>query len=211
MKAGPILFSEPMVRALLEGRKTQTRRVVKPQPNDSFSDVFLSKEATGPTRDFFYQKSRHGKPGDLLWVREAWAHGYTCAGEFPCVFYRADDGCRLRVPDGTEEAGSVASRPPGDVRWKPSIHMFRRDSRLTLRITDVRLERVQEISEADAKAEGATFGAGSKEELAVGCRIGFAALWDTINSGRGFGWNTNPWVWVVEFEVGQASIIPEGK
>ena len=194
MKARPILFSGPMVRALLAGRKTQTRRVLKKQPGAGIRAFYrrpdgLFMPLLGPvgvgcgTGDPL--PCPLGKPGDLLWVRETtWRGGGYAATEGPATI--------------------------GDQR-RPSIHMFRRDSRLTLRITDVRLERVQEISEADAKAEGATFGAGSKEELAVGCRIGFAALWDTINSGRGFGWNTNPWVWVVEFEVGQAIIIPEGK
>ena len=149
----PILFSAPMVRAILEGRKTQTRRVVKPQPHHgpvgemvclggadwAMDDGDLSGQFRCP----------YGVPGDRLWVREAWAPNEGSAGGY---IYRADVGegssgfyqADLKIGEWTHIAP----------RWRSSIHMPRWASRITLRITDVRVERLQDISEADAIAEG---------------------------------------------------------
>lgn len=155
MTERPILFSAEMVRAILDGRKTQTRRVMKVQPYpdsivtvehynqtviDRHGDMQPGPEIFGAHWDDGERGLRcpYGAPGDTLWVRETWAphpHGVMRCG----AVYRADQGA---VPD----AG----------RWRPSIHMPRWASRITLRITDVRVERFQDISEDDARAEGAT-------------------------------------------------------
>lgn len=195
-KERPILFSGEMVRAILDGRKTQTRRVIKPNHAGRVKEP-------GSRRNWHLADPNavlacpYGQPGDLLWVRETWSQdsrgGCLPNGE-DAVYYRAD------FPSDKIWAGS----------WKPSIHMPRWASRITLRVTDVRVERVQDISEADAQAEGAEF-----SELPcfsripnqrrgfrqiAGYRAGFLTLWDSINAGRGYGWDTNPWVWALTFE-----------
>lgn len=164
MKARPILFSPEMVRALLDGRKTQTRRVIVPQPP---------------------QLCRYGVPGDLLYVREA----HYIIGEHPGAWpgsrwthYRADASNNLNDP-------AQWSGP-----WKPGIHMPRHASRLTLRLTDVRVQRVQEISDEDAIAEGIP-------RAYPIPKVEFQDLWDDINAARGYAWPTNPWVWALSFEV----------
>ena len=169
MKEYPIIFSGPMVRAILDGRKTQTRRVIKPQPKGEFCRYGFHMPTQAIWTDLTVVSCPYGQPGDLLWVRETFA----AAGDQSWVEYRAD--CDSKV-----------------IRWRPSIHMPRSASRLTLRITDVRVQRVQEISEEDARAEGTTGLAGAM--------TGFPYLWESINAKRGYGWNTNPWVWAISFE-----------
>lgn len=179
----PILFSAPMVRALLDGRKTQTRRAVKlPAWAESSTQIELDDYAAmfdlrGPyavcrkTGCLAQITCPYGRVGDTLWVRETFAH----RGD--SVYYRATTGCAY------------------DGAWRPAIHMPRRLSRIALRITAVRCERLQSISEADAEAEAA-------EPIGVGYtnfRGGYHLLWDLIN-GPG-SWLVNPWVWVLEFEV----------
>lgn len=165
-KERPILFSAPMVRAILAGSKTQTRRVVKTHE--------LMHEFCCP----------YGVPGERLWVRETfWARKGIFPNAVPgyhdLVFYRAD-------PDPAPNL----DRP---LTWKPSIFMPRWASRLTLEITEVRLERLMSITHADAIAEGIT---GEQSP-----RAGYAALWDTINAKRGFDWASNPWVWALTFKM----------
>ncbi len=170
----PILFSAPMVRALLAGTKTQTRRVATP------------KRSIEPMTD----ECPYGAPGDRLWVREAFMHEpadycWEASVSIPCrpevTVYRSD-----------HDAGE--SRGAG---WKPSIHMPRALSRITLEITGVRVERLWQISEADARAEGA---APSDYERGFDNWGGvlYRKLWEQIN-GPG-SWDANPWVWVVEFK-----------
>lgn len=170
MKERPILFSGPMVRAILEGRKTQTRRVVKPQPAHiaGIGTVLNIDTITG-------KACPYGKPGDRLWVRETW-DGVRLDGGGALVSYRAD-GDKPVTDDG---------------RWHPSIHMPRWASRITLEVVSVRVERLQEISEEDAMAEGVALAENYRGPVAH-----FASLWEQIN-GLG-SWNANPWVWVVEF------------
>jgi len=177
MKERPILFSGPMVRAVLSGAKTQTRRVIKPQPpaDGSAKEWTWAIDSDAPSPALGWRDDAigacaavcpYGQPGDLLWVRETWCprpEGYG---------YRADD-------DPTNQPR----------KWGPSIFMPRAASRLTLRLTEVRVERVQDISQADAVAEG-TQGKAS-----------FALLWDALNAKRGYGWASNPFVWVLSFEV----------
>ncbi len=180
MKEHPIIFSAPMVRAILAGRKTQTRRVVRPQPPAGFDG---SIEQYG-----LYA------PGDHLWVREAFAN-IAIAGYPPTWFYRAD-GEELPPYDGRCV----------DNRWRPSIHMPREAARILLELTAVHIEPLQEISDADANAEGfetpATLYA--DEPLSEQWpNLRFAKFWDSLNAERGYGWDANPWVWVLTFKVSE--------
>lgn len=181
MSERPILFSGPMVRAILEGRKTQTRRVVKGIALDWLRPDGFTPEFTASPENSLCP---YGNPGDTLWVRETW-------GPFEGGFiYRADEGPNVKPDDG---------------RWHPSIHMPRDASRLSLLIKSVRVERLQEISEADAFAEGVGHyvdSGAAGEATPDGARTArewFAQLWDTINA-KSHPWASNPWVWVVEFE-----------
>lgn len=197
LKERPILFSGPMVRAILQGKKTQTRRIIKPQPRwdgDLWwlgDKYFLSVEAM---KDHLFHNvyGTKGTPygslyefgGDRLWVRETWGLHDTEPKDGPDgahVYFRATDGDRHELRYQL---------------WRPSIFMPRWASRITLEIDDVRAERLQEITEEDAIAEGAQC-AGVPASLTN--RGAFAKLWDTLNASRGFGWNQNPWVWVIEF------------
>ena len=197
MSERPILFSGPMVRAILEGRKTQTRRVLKPSAylrrynderrlNLSEAQLLDAKAHAARVNIGRGLPSPCGAPGDTLWVRETWAPSRFKAGD-PNYAYRAD---------GERE---------GVGRWRPSIHMPRRASRLTLRIKSVRVERLQEISQGDAQAEGLSGPMIDAELDAIVNQIGlapskaFRALWDSINE-KSHPWASNPWVWVVEFE-----------
>jgi hypothetical protein len=184
MKEPPILFSAPMVRAILDGRKTQTRRVVKPQPvNVLFHKGQWIEAPCDLVENETVLHCPYGQPGDRLWVRETWAHE-TDFGTFTGGFvYRADGDKRER------ECG------PTD-RWRPSIHMPRLVSRITLEITDVRVERIKDISGIDAIAEGiqAVSKYGSEADVSD-----FAELWDKIN-GKKYPWESNPFVWRIEFK-----------
>ena len=205
-KERPILFSGPMVKAILEGKKTQTRRVVKPQystprvPPQHMEPWLIDGEQqynedgdklpmwAGFHPDYSGEAKwftcPYGGPGWRLWVRETWMaeHFPSTPGEV-YYHYRADDTAAAR--------GWTAAQ-----MWKPSIHMPRRASRLLLEVVDVRVERVQDISEADAEAEGIE----PKEPYnVVSARYRFGQLWNSINGARGYGWAANPWVWVVEF------------
>lgn len=183
-KARPILFSGPMVRALLAGRKTQTRRIVKPQPRPLCSHVepfrgegggWIAGDNTG--RIFHCP---YGKPGDLLWARETWGDDKQFGGKL----YRA-------THEGDDPIGSG---------WRPSIHMPRSASRLTLELTGVKIERLNDISKADVIAEGITERDGGPIEDAVcGWHEPYAALWEKLN-GAG-SWEANPWVWALAFRV----------
>lgn len=170
----PILFSTEMVRAILDGRKTQTRRVVKPSVFEKGTNWFWN-----PNENICLAQYRKG---DVLWVRETWAKDDT-------YYYKADGSCGDRCG-----------------KWKPSIHMPKEAARIWLEVTDVRVERLQEITEEAARAEGITRVEDGKWESEF--RLGwfdrpikaFRALWDSLNAKRGYGWETNPWVWVIEFE-----------
>jgi hypothetical protein len=197
IKERPILFSAPMVRAILEGRRTVTRRAVKIQPR-SKADIgsyglgqpfIRNPDVAKPNPECPY-----GRPGDRLWVRETWARvgnddpGYlTFGATYPSC-----------LPPGLENIP-----PASQIRWKPSIHMFRRDSRILLEITDVRVERLQDITYEQAAAEGIHRGplrewcasdeGGNCHKYPVPA---FRDLWQSV----GGNWDANPWVWVVEFK-----------
>jgi len=194
----PILMSAPMVRAILDGRKTMTRRVIKPQPTEcgldwvtacggdfsAWQDAGLTldehSEAGGPCQ----RVCPYGRPGDRLWVRECFAK--TGAG----FVYKSDN--KIDQP-----YWSI-------LRWRPSIHMPHRASRITLEIVSVRVERVQEITEDDAKVEGGPRGYELYQSQNRDCREWFRKLWDSISAKRGYGWGKNPFVWVIEFRISKA-------
>lgn len=192
MKERPILFNGAMVRAILDGTKTQTRRLVKMKPHHQ-----IEQRDDGSNWPWMYDGERdadwwmpcpHGQPGDQLWVREAWrtslAYELTKPSEIPVgepLGYEADGEGNLLLGN----AGKL----------RPSMFMPRWASRITLEITSVRVERLQEISRGDAMAEGCPFA-----NMAAGPdpRQWYADLWRHINGPE--SWAANPWVWVVEFK-----------
>ena len=175
MKVRPIIFSAPMVKALLSGTKTQTRRVISPQPARFGETVLLPQRTECP----------YGYIGDWLWVRETWSDPWDV------LVYRADD-------DG---AAAICSEHQV---WHSPLHMPRWACRITLEITDVRVERLREISEKDAQAEGCPadrFYAAHDSNPTPQCSDWFRESWDELNARRGYPWTTNPWVWVLTFRV----------
>ncbi len=193
----PILMSGPLVRATLEGRKTQTRRVIRPQPPIWWKmrwPPFEGDEIVGMhhTGESYKLKCPYSKPGDILWVRETW-------NEFPAfkgVHYAADD-----YFEGIGEFDDPDHIKPQDVRWKPSIHMPKAFCRLFLRVKDIWVEGVQDITVDDIMAEGAWNPAHSCDEDYREVYEAWVDLWDSINEKRGYGWDVNPWVWVVEYSM----------
>lgn len=200
VKERPILFSAPMVRAILEGRKTVTRRAMKHQPPEGHKwcgwivDSTCTKEigaaswgeSSGPLqRNSVYARCPYGKPGDRLWVRETWARvGIAQAPDQEWVVYRESD-------NRTDYGGP----------WKPGIHMFRRDSRILLEITEVRVERLQDISRADIRAEGLQCPPElASDDVSPNYRDWYPAAWRELWDSTGGNWSSNPWVWVVEFK-----------
>ena len=185
MKERPIIFSGAMVEAILDGRKTQTRRVLRPQPvSNSQGGALVPLRPSCP----------YGYIGDKLWVRETW------------------------TPDGVDkDAAKLLKRAPVhyradgeapeflNVKWRSPRFMPRWASRITLEITDVRVQRLQAISEEDALAEGVVCNDGSPfiqgipTTLIQQPREEFMHLWDSINAKRGYGWDSNPWVWAIMF------------
>jgi len=201
----PSLFNGPMVRAILDGRKTQTRRVIKPQP-----EIVIGHNAfTEQRKDGWIAASKcpYGTLGDRLWVRETCQAVENEEG-VDGVLYDADG--EFRVIENTQDASDrwCDLFAYGKVCGKrvPSIHMPRWASRITLDITDVRVERLQDITEADAIAEGilmipkSVFGPNEKTgrpPLGPTPRMQFATYWDSVNGPK--SWQANPWVWVVSF------------
>lgn len=219
MTERPILFSGAMVRAILEGRKTVTRRLVKPQPSlpttrwwpaNGHGPQWMAdgpSEATGGTRQTWgWKVCPFGQPGDRLWVRESTEADYDthdavvlaryCADKAPVMYWDEDDGELFQAVDHWSY--------PRDVR--PSIHMNRAQARILLEITAVRVERLQDISEEQALAEGVKCEPCDHTRQActdIGCwgdtaKGAFGFLWESLN-GAG-SWAANPWVWVVEFK-----------
>jgi hypothetical protein len=212
----PILFSTTMVKAILDDKKTKTRRVIKPQPDHCHRDI-INKLQPYDQADWDRLipqigdkeiKCPYGKVGDVMWVRETWKYYEKAVGHGEnfhvkkFLAYKAD----------ADNVGIQKSCEWYEGKWKPSIHMPRKACRIRLKITDIRIERLQDITEEDAKAEGVSY------ESAIDCngwgptyndpdsggypiyKAGFEYLWDSINKDRGYGWDTNPWVWVVSFE-----------
>jgi len=225
VKERPILFNDEMVRAIQEGRKTQTRRIAKNierAPNFRAGWKAFRKYSAVSIDTPAPMLGRYcpvGVPGERLWVRETWSD-VNLQGA-PGIAYRADDDIRdlMEEPSFHDEDGAfnyddervkpyhfavwsedLLSGSEG--RWRPSIHMPRWASRITLEITDIRVERLQAISDKDARAEGVDCvheaeSAGVPVEE-VRPRSAFRALWDRINGED--AWDANPWVWVIEFK-----------
>lgn len=204
MTERPILFSGPMVRAILEGRKTQTRRVVKPQPVDwsPIGAEMVPRRFLGPAT--FLASCPFGRPGDRLWVRETFMHS-------PATYVYEASTSTPAVPAETVYRANHQGDSAG-AGWSASIHMPRWASRLTLDVKAVRVERLQDINEDDAKAEGVeAYASIGPDQRVPGPgfnrallrdqphRLPFADLWRSINGED--AWEQNPWVWVVEFEV----------
>lgn len=209
MKQRPILFQGAMVRALLAGTKTQTRRIVKPQPIPDarfvggWKVVGKGGEESATCSPLIADKSPYGQPGDQLWVREAWRTSKVAdelkpsllvGGGYSPIWYEAQD----ELPFHPSEFGKL----------RPSMFMPRWAGRITLEITSVRVERLQDISEADARAEGITDGGclncGNPEPCgcahpAPDARDSYCNLWGQINGPD--SWAANPWVWVVSFRA----------
>jgi len=199
MKESPILFTTEMVQAILAGRKTQTRRIVKPQPGEgglvSWSQIpeyappkWAGYKLNSEKEEFW--KCRYGYKGDLLWVKETYC---LPKAEFPNaeVIYKADQ------------------KWPDLLKWKSSYYMPKRFARIWLRVKDIRVERVQDITAADAIAEGLerSYGAyttyyrdyiSNESHPFDNPVLSYMSLWLKIN-GRD-KWDANPWVWVIEFE-----------
>ena len=214
MKERPIIFNSEMVRAIIDGRKTMTRRIMKVQPSEGFVPMNMALETDYEAhwytpgvvdkngylqpakKDVFGVADENegytcpfGAVGDRIWVRETWAE--AGAGAPDLKLYRAN--YPEHVPTHYENVP-----PASDIRWTPSIHMPRRASRLTLEITGVRVERLASVSDEDAGKEGypanpAPYGGAMDKWL------WFRGLWDSIYPDQSF--RHNPWVWVIEFKV----------
>lgn len=197
VKERPILFSGPMVSAILEGRKTVTRRPVKIQPRSKgdigsygLGQPFIRHP--DPTKR--NPECPYGRPGDRLWVREAWAADAQVDSITPRDLSHGEP---IAYPaDGSIRQTGCAMISQG--RGRPSIHMPRWASRILLEVTDVRVERLQDISEEQAEAEGVGFlrHVPDADETLTAAQL-FECLWSSINGDD--SWNGNPWVWVVEF------------
>lgn len=203
----PILFSGPMVRAILEGRKTVTRRVAKPIKHPDLGNIYapgalvLEKEP----QHVIDRACPFGQPGDRLWVRETWQGPLVTDVEMEadpswykdrtryqdpahCSYRASGDSCEYVDADDNFHCG-----------WRPSIHMPRWASRILLEITAVRVERLNDITTKQARAEGYP----AEREAETGgsdmdAWLWFRSLWEEINGPTSY--NTNPWVWVVEFK-----------
>lgn len=213
MKERPILFSTPMVRALLDDRKTQTRRIIKPQPVRALPQEFIPMDqaitrlktlhqngntqimTSGPLVGQAVPKCPYGEIGDRLWVRESFTPNYF------------DGGGHGYKADWTKAAAEVATEP----KWKPSIHMPRKACRLLLEITEVRVERLQDIDEEDAVwegIEGDEYGElwmdytkkhdDPERHLLIEPSASYRTLWQSINGPK--SWDANPWVWAITFK-----------
>ena len=224
MKERPIIFSTPMVQAILEGLKTQTRRVVKPFVDKSswkksaetrekewrpqlrlapvhhgyYDDMWclFNKDDQPASVPYTGRRCPYGKHGDLLWVRETF-----------CVWSYDNNDVWYKASPISSQGWHNETLKNNGKKWKPSIHMPKKYARIWLEIVGVRVERVQDISDVDAMAEGvkSNICLASLEEPdyreEIGYRYAFSVLWDSINGKKeGCSWADNPWVWIVEFK-----------
>ena len=222
MKEKPILFNSEMIKVVLEGRKTQTRRVVKNESDKFYVESLNARiceickhgnefefgkhcgicrpTKIKPTyKDYseFELKCPYGQIGDKLWVRETFTHyrgfGEDVKPDAPIIYKADKDDCGQYPVTVDGKECLVSQKMP----WKPSIFMPKKCCRIWLEIIDIRVERVQDISEIDCIAEGTR----RPEDYPYICYVDeFELLWDSINAKRGYSWASNPWVWVVEFK-----------
>lgn len=215
MKEIPILFSTPMVQAILTGRKTQTRRLAEVPVHDHYGtdimDWGLSKHPYQKEGKWLYNvqsdvdscntfelKAKYGQSGDLMWVRETWRYEMGYIGEWP---HQEPVGYVYKADEDQYEG-----------KYRPSIHMPKEAARIWLQVTDVRIERLRDISEHGAIAEGVEKRPGTGRstqfdykhyayELSydVDAKVSFRTLWEKINGAD--SWQANPWVWVISFKV----------
>jgi len=229
MSEKPIIFSAAMVNAILDGRKTNTRRLngldIINQTPDRYSFVGMTDDLGYPASKGFlwagfkhtdaesphYIKCPYGKGGDRLWVRENHQYyDWTEDGD-PHMRYQADGAVMYREfhkltddqmdridtiwAELSREENYKIDRRASDKKWRPSIHMPRWASRIDLEITGIQIERLQDISEEDAKSEGA-----EHSSIGITYRTSFCIVWDSINQKQGETWKDNPWCWVVQFK-----------
>ena len=226
VKERPIIFSCEMVKTILDGKKTMTRRVVKSGFINNYKHAHIIKQSSDKSREgkaYFYDKpvdgmvlssqlvsNPYGKVGDRLWVRETWQEiGPDCLLTYKAT-YPSD--LYAKRPE-LENVPPLASLKDRGYLWKSPMFMPRWASRILLEITDIRIERLQDISEQDCEKEGFRFyplsricfkpssakhlsGHGSNNYKSI-----FGEYWDTLNAKKGYQWSSNPWVWVVEFKV----------
>ncbi len=228
MKEKPILFNSEMVKAVLEGRKTQTRRVIK-NACDIIQDWDDKDKSYGPYYEDQYgdfhksiEACPYGQIGNKLWVRETFTYhrnfGEDVKPDAPIIYKADKDNCGQYPCEINNETILVSQKMP----WKPSIFMPKSACRIWLEITDIRVERVRDIGESESIKEGVskykTAGLRGwmyynednlplrtyellRDTRVCGCaRSSFLSLWDSINEKRGYPWESNPWVWVVEFK-----------
>lgn len=249
MAVKPILFNTEMVQAILEGRKTQTRRIVKgiegihpyrAEPTENAYDTlaewdFLCGEnLNGGYYDFCQAAKAPYAVGDVLWVRETWAHGYVersdVEGSNEVWFESSPVGCNGYIGALSQffYRGDKKNYSEIDVKWHPSIHMPKKAARIFLKVIDIRAEKLNDISNAEALAEGVprdypmnpvycpmckgtglvgTHHPDTLGHMDVDCSacakptVRFSNLWDsTVTNYLRFGWRSNPWIWVIEFE-----------
>ena len=207
MKEKPIIFSTNLVKAILAGRKTQTRRVVKPQPVGDFVDYKNNLGYTASKGYFYagfnnpespcYYKCQYSK-NQILWVRETFIDNYE--------WYRNNNGfIDMHENEYLYKAnsGDLQIATDRNQKWKPSIYMPRKVARLFLKVKNIRIERIQNIKINDVEAEGINIGKYQSEDDFIDLQYGmieFQELWDSINKKRGYGWDKNPYVFVIEFE-----------
>ena len=220
----PIIFSTPMVKAIIEGRKTQTRRVIKPQPEMEggiIQNGILYRYLPGNELDMNNPIKAKYQFGDILWVRETWQHAYNTDDNDQIIestgryLYAAnpEDHCAFSHWVDRDTGVHKESMP-----WKPSIFMPRKAARIFLEVLSIRAEQLWSITESDAKKEGVSpispldlkqmpmsiiepggkYGKGTV--LKSSYKAAFYELWDSLNAKRGYDWNSNPWVWVYEFK-----------
>ena len=189
----PILFSAPMVRAILDGRKTQTRRIVKGVDGNSWIRI-KGGYGTHVVDEKALAACPYGVPGDRLWVRETFQVDTSNGDEdlLENTYYRADGVCCDQIPECPCADGT---------KWRPSIHMPRWASRITLEVTDVRVERLHDISEEDARAEGVDRSSDDDDPWGPNsARAAFMLLWESIHGPGSWRMDADLWVWVIEFK-----------
>jgi hypothetical protein len=215
MREHPIIFSTGMVRAIREGRKTMTRRIVRGHPygylghiieRDKYffsNDPKIISQNDEPTVGTFEIRCPYGKIGDILWVRETWCNldefelGYKLEPNY-LFGYKADLSARDTVSDfyfGTINWNWDSEK----IKWRPSIFMPHEAARIFLEVTNIRVERLHDITEEDICFDGGfIYSTQLVDDNYAENR--FKNLWNSINKKRGYGWETNPFVWVIEFK-----------